>query len=169
MPDSLRISREEWLLTLLFLWERFSVQAHHHHCGERSRQEAVNLANHIFADQQFLDIEQISAVMALRSVWPPFFIKAITIVKQLPGNFANKHHFDWRLLGPISFNWQKEAQKVAELIRNTHKNILLLYYRWLTDAEIRKRSADIIDVNRDFLTPQDTVILQNEILQELRD
>lgn len=169
MPQNLRVSREEWLITLVFIWKKFSTHNQYKKCSEQARQDAVTLANYIFADQQFLDIEQIYAIMALRHLWPEYFVKAMAVVKSFPNGFADKHRFTWRLLGLISDNWQQEAAKIAVAIQSTHENVLQLYLKWLTNHALRKRSAELIDVKRDYLPCEDVVGLQDEMLQQLSD
>lgn len=167
MPHHLRVTREDWLLDLLFIWKYFSTSSKYQKVSEKARQDAIEQSNYIFNDDIFLDIEQSYAVLSLRDVWPEYFLQAIKLIDDFPGKFVNKNKFQWRMLGLISPKWQEEAKHVENIIHKTHEKVLKLYARWLTNKDLRTRSNEIISVERDYLPNEASVELQDMLLQKL--
>ena len=171
MPLNIKHTREDWLFDLLMVWSQLSTLEGHQALVERARQDAIRLANELLQPDDFVDIEQVSAIFSLRHLHMDFFVDAMKKIKELiPSDEKRpqaKQTFQWRQLGLIPAEWQAEAEKVEQAIKQNSWQTLELFYKWLSDPETIKRGNTLIDAPRDYLDHKTMVALQDIMLQRL--
>lgn len=141
MPRKLLIKQGDWMLDLLSAWRYLHPISHQ--TTHTLSCEIARLAFKIF--QAPVSCSTLDLLMHHRGLLPRFVFASL-----------DEEDWDWRMAS-ISDIWREEARLVDE-VQDTE--ILRLLVKWWRDKDLLKRSETLIEVDANFLTAENLLILQ---------
>ncbi len=153
MPDTLTITRGEWMLSLLASWQLSRDLSDMQASAQRLQCELENVASQIFRSS--VSALAVERAMALRGLCRHHLYRHYT------GTAAAYDE-------PLSLLWRSESDMVRDAVADSPDDVNLLW-KWLSSPDVIERADDWILVESDFLDAASCVRLQQALMQMVSD
>ncbi|WP_052862701.1 MULTISPECIES: hypothetical protein [Delftia] len=150
MPASLILPRGEWMLGILAAWQLLRDVPEMQSCVHRLKRELENIANEIFKCS--LTVFDLERAMALRD------LSRIELM--------NYFRFNGDLQEATSEYWKDEIFLVHRASIEQPEAFQLIW-RWLSDAEVQRRTDELISKEADFIDADEYICLQQALMRHV--
>ncbi|WP_439670774.1 Adenosine deaminase [Cupriavidus necator] len=151
MPDTLTLSRGEWMLGVLAAWQLLRDVPETHACAHQLQRELEDVAYQIF--RRSLTARDVERAMALRG------LNRYDLMRHHIGE-ADSHH------EPLSGPWREETELVRSTCQSQPRDVGLLW-EWLSDPGVQARADELIAKEARFLDALSYLRLQQALMRHV--
>jgi len=153
MPDTLSITRGEWMLSLLASWQLSRDLPDMHASAHRLQYELEVVANQIF-----------------RSPVSAFSVERAMALRGLCRHHLYRHYSGTASANdePLSNLWRNESDRVIDAVATSPDDVGLLW-KWLSAPDVIQRADEWISAESSFLDAASYVRLQQALMKMISD
>ena len=153
MPSRLSVTRGDWMLSVLAAWQLLRDMPDMSTEIGRLHRELETVACEVFDES--MGATQVERVMALRG------LSSREVRNYIEGQGSNSYQ-------SLNEYWRAEAELVQKVGRS-HRDDLLLLWRWLSDRSLLERAHQLVDKDADFLNGPTYVRLQQALMRHVAE